>query len=122
MLRISLLHSRFPRHSTIIKCVSKHDLTSVCGIALITKAYIICYFSTVMYILFMAMDTFPDIYGELFVLFSICTEIKKPFFLKLTFDMHVLLSVGYLTLRYSQCTTHLPLSKKHCPLKIQCRR
>lgn len=64
MLRISLLHSQFPRHSTIIKCVSKHDLKSVCGTALITKAYIICYFSTVMYSLFMAMDTFPDIYGE----------------------------------------------------------
>lgn len=99
MLRISLLHRKFPRHRAIIKCVSKHDLKSVCSIALIIKAYIICHFSTVMYIVFMAMEThiYIYIYGELFVLFSISTELKKSFF-KLTFDMHDLLSIAYLVL------------------------
>lgn len=75
MLRISLLHSQFLRHYTIIKGVSKHDFKYVCGIALITKAYIICHFSIVMYILFMAMETYIYIHGELLVLFSISTKL-----------------------------------------------
>lgn len=94
MQRISLLHCQLPRHRTIIKCVSKNDLKPVCGIALITKAYTICHFSTVMYIIFMAMETYIYIYGELFVLCSISTELKRLFF-KLMFDMHVLLSIAY---------------------------
>ena len=97
MLRISFLHSQFPRHRTFIKCVSKYDLKSVCGIALITKASAIWHFSAVIYILFMAMETYIYIYGELFILFSISTELKKSF-VKLRFDRHFFLSTAYLIL------------------------
>lgn len=66
MPRICLLHRQFPGCCIIANCISKHDLKSVYCIALITKPYMICHFSTAIYIQFMAMETYIYRYGELF--------------------------------------------------------